>query len=78
VLNDLKKIQIIKMLALKRKMKCHFMKQGDNTSKGAKHKNDSLTLFITSKFQIFLSLELVLKKVLWRNCKDSLKRSCRS
>jgi hypothetical protein len=35
--NNLKKIQIIKMLALKRKMKCHFMKHGDNVLEGGKH-----------------------------------------
>jgi hypothetical protein len=55
VLNNVKKIQIVKMLALKRKVKRHFMKQGDNTSKGSKHYNDSLFLFSTSKFQFFLS-----------------------
>ncbi len=51
--NNLKKIQIIKMLALKRKVKCHFMKQGDNISEGNKQQNNSLFLFSTSKFQSF-------------------------
>ncbi len=39
------------MLALKRKVKCHFMKQGDNTSKGGKHYN--FFWFSTSRFQSF-------------------------
>jgi hypothetical protein len=38
----MKKIEIIKTLALKQKMKCHFMKQGDNVLEGDKHHNDSL------------------------------------
>jgi len=35
--NNLKKIQIIKMMALKQKVKHHFMKCGDNISEGGKH-----------------------------------------
>jgi hypothetical protein len=35
--NNLKKIQIIKALALKQKLKCHFMQQGDYISEGYKH-----------------------------------------
>jgi uncharacterized protein YlxW (UPF0749 family) len=35
--NNLKKVQIIKILALKQKMKHHFMKRGDNVSKGGNH-----------------------------------------
>jgi hypothetical protein len=35
--NNVKKIQIIKTLALKQKVKRHFMKRGDNISKGNKH-----------------------------------------
>ncbi len=53
MLNNLKKIKIIKMLALKRKVKHHFMKQGDNTSEGGKHYNNSLLSFSTSMFQSF-------------------------
>ncbi len=37
MLNNLKKMQIIKTLALKQKVKRHFMKCGDNISKGGKH-----------------------------------------
>ncbi len=35
--NNLKKIQIIKMMALKQKEKCHFMKRSDNILEGGKH-----------------------------------------
>jgi hypothetical protein len=62
VLNNVKKIQIIKMLALKRKVKRHFMKQGDNTSKGSKHYNDSLFLFSTSKFELFFVSKMNVEK----------------
>jgi hypothetical protein len=41
------------MLALKQKMKHHFMKRGNNTSKGGKHYNDFLFSFTISKFQSF-------------------------
>ncbi len=53
MLNNVNEIQIIKTLALKQKVKCHFMKQGDNTSKGEKHYNDYLFFFSTSRFQSF-------------------------
>jgi hypothetical protein len=43
----------IKVLALKWKMKHHFMKQGDYVSKGDKHQSDSLFSFSISKFQSF-------------------------
>jgi hypothetical protein len=74
--NNLKKIQIIKMLALKQKVKCHFMKQGDNISEGSKQQSDYLFLFSISKFQLFLFPKWVLKKILWRYYKNSLKKSC--
>jgi hypothetical protein len=45
--------QIIKALALKRKMKCHFMKQGDYISEGGKCQSDSLFSFSKIKFQLF-------------------------
>jgi hypothetical protein len=35
--NNLKKIQIIKMMTLKQKMKHHFTKRGDNVSEGGNH-----------------------------------------
>ncbi len=35
--NNLKNLKIIKILALKQKVKCHFMKQGDYISEGDKH-----------------------------------------
>jgi len=69
---------MIKTLAIKRKVKCHFMKWGDNASEGGKHYNNSLFLFLQIGSSCFLSLEWVLKKVLWRNCKENLERSCRS
>jgi len=47
--NNLKKIQIIKTLALKRKVKRHFMKRGDYVSEGNKHHSDYLFLLYTSK-----------------------------
>jgi hypothetical protein len=68
------KIQIIKTLALKQKVKCHFMKWGDNILEGGKHQNNSLFSFSTNKFQFFLSLESMLKKFLWRNYKCNLER----
>jgi hypothetical protein len=37
MLNNLKKIQIIKTMALKWKVKCDFMKCGDNILEGGKH-----------------------------------------
>jgi hypothetical protein len=40
-------------MALKRKVKRHFMKRGDYVSKDNKHHNNSLFLFSTSKFQSF-------------------------
>jgi hypothetical protein len=51
--NNLKKIQIIKMLALKQKMKHQFMKRGDSVSRGDNHHNDYLFSFPISKFQLF-------------------------
>jgi hypothetical protein len=56
MLNNLKKIQIIKTLALKWKVRPHFMKRGDNILKGGNHQNDFLFSFPISKFQSFLSL----------------------
>jgi hypothetical protein len=41
------------MLALKQKMKCHFMKWNDNILEGDGHQNDYLFLLSTSKFQLF-------------------------
>jgi len=51
------KIQIIKTLALNQKVRCHFMKRGDNVSKGDNHQSDFLFSFFINKFQFFLSLE---------------------
>jgi hypothetical protein len=51
------KIKITKTLALKRKVKCHFMKRGDYILEGGKHQNDSLFSLSTSMFQSFLSPE---------------------
>jgi hypothetical protein len=62
--NNLKKIQIVKTLALKRKVKRHFMKQGDNTLEGGNHQSDSLFLFSTSMFQLFFVSKM--------NAKESL------
>jgi hypothetical protein len=67
VLNNLKKIKIIKMLALKRKVKHHFMKQGDNASKGGKHYNNSLLSFSTSRFQSFFVSRMNAKKSFMEN-----------
>ncbi len=46
--NNMKKIQIIKMMALKWKVK-----RGDNVLEGSKHYNDYLFLFFTSRLQSF-------------------------
>jgi hypothetical protein len=40
-----KKGQIVKMLTLKRKVKCHFMKQGEYVLEGDKDQNTSLFSF---------------------------------
>jgi hypothetical protein len=53
MLNKLKKMQIIKMLALKQKIRHKFMKRGDNVSKGGNHHNDYLFSFSINKFQLF-------------------------
>jgi hypothetical protein len=37
-------------MALKWKVKCHFMKCGDNILEGGKHQNDYLFLIFTNKF----------------------------
>jgi hypothetical protein len=44
--NNLKKLQVIKALAVKQKVRHHFMKRGDNFSKGSKHHNDYLFYFL--------------------------------
>ncbi len=67
MLNNLKKIQIIKTLALKRKVKQHFMKQGDNASEGGKHYNNSLFSFSISRFQSFFALGMNAKESLMEN-----------
>jgi hypothetical protein len=51
--NNVKKMQIIKMLALKQKVGHHFMKRGDNVSKGGNHQSDFLFSFSINKFQSF-------------------------
>jgi len=38
------------MVALKQKMKHHFMEWGDNVLDGGKHHNDSLFSFFTNMF----------------------------
>jgi hypothetical protein len=48
--NNIKKIQIIEMLAVKRKVRHHFMKRGDNVSKGGNHQSNSLFSLFTSRF----------------------------
>ncbi len=73
--NNMKKIKIIKTFALKRKVKLHFMKWGDNVLASDKHQSNSLFWFSTSMFQFFLFPKWVLKKILWRNYKDNLKIS---
>ncbi len=55
--NNLKKIKIIKTLALKQKVKRHFMKRGDNVSKGGNHQNNFFFHFLQVGFNRFLSLE---------------------
>jgi len=52
VSNNVKKIQIIKTLALKWKVKRHFMKWNDNALEGDKHYGNFF-LFYTNRFQLF-------------------------
>jgi len=73
--NNLKKIQIIKMIALKQKVKCHFMKCGDNISEVENTRMILCFHFLQTNFNRFLSLKWMLKKVLWKNCKDSIEKS---
>ncbi len=76
--NNLKKIQIIKTLVLKQKVKHHFMKHGDIVLEGDKHQNDSLFLFSTSRFQSFfvsrMSVEEKLVEKLQRQSKVKLEK----
>ncbi len=46
--------QIIRMLTLKCKVKCHFMKQDDYVSKGDKEQNTFSFLSSTNKLLLFL------------------------
>jgi hypothetical protein len=52
------------MLALKRKVKHHFMKQGDNISKGDKHQSNFLFSFSTSRFQSFFVSRMSAEEIL--------------
>jgi hypothetical protein len=56
------KIQIIKTLALNQKVRCHFMKRGDNVSKGDNHQSDFLFSFFINKFQFFLVSRMNVEK----------------
>jgi len=62
VSNNVKKVRVIKTLALKWKVKCHFMKWGDNASKVA---NITITLcfcFLQVGSSCFLFPKWALKK----------------
>jgi len=52
MLNNTKKMKIIKMLALKQKVKCHFMKKSDNISSGDNHQSHFLFSFFINKFHL--------------------------
>jgi hypothetical protein len=65
--NNLKKVQIIKMLALKQKVKCHFMKWGDNISKGGNHYSDYLFSFSTNRSQLFFVSRMSVEERLVEN-----------
>jgi hypothetical protein len=56
--NNLNKVQIIKMLALKR----HFMKWGGNVLEGGKHQNNYLFSFSTNRFQLFFVSKMSAEK----------------
>ncbi len=66
------------MMALKQKVKHHFMKCGDNISKGGKHYNNSLFLFSKNKFQSCfvsrMSVEESLVEKLQRQFKEKLQK----
>jgi len=50
------------MLALKQKVKHHFMKRGDNVLESNNHHNDFLFSFSTSMFQLFFVSKMSTKK----------------
>jgi len=54
MINNMKKVKIIKTLALKQKVKRHFMKRGDNISESGNHQINYLFSFSINKFQSFL------------------------
>ncbi len=66
------------MLALKRKVKHHFMKCGDNISEGGKHQNDYLFSFSTNKFKSFfisrMNVEESLVEKLQRQFRQKLQK----
>jgi hypothetical protein len=76
--NNLKKIQTIKTLALKQKVKRHFMKRSDNVSKGNKHQNNYLFSFSISRFQLFfvsrMNIEESLLENLQRKSREKLQK----
>jgi hypothetical protein len=69
--------QIIKMLTLKCKVKCHFMKRDDYVSKGDKEQNTFSFLFLQASYYYFC-FQNECKKILWRNCKDGKERKYKS
>jgi hypothetical protein len=50
------------MLAVKQKVRRHFMKRGDNVSKGGNHWNNFLFSFFTSKFQSYFVSRMSVKE----------------
>ncbi len=76
--NNVKKIKIIKTLALKQKVKHHFMKRGDNISEGNKHYNDFLFSFSTRKLQSFvvskMNVEKIIMEKLQRKFREKLQK----
>jgi hypothetical protein len=69
--------KIVKMLTLKRKMKCHFMKWDDYVLEGGKEHNTFSFLSSTSKLLSFFVSKMSVEKSFVENYKTNLERKCR-
>jgi len=67
-----------KMLTLKQKMKCHFMKQDDYISEGSTQHSAFSFLFFTNKFLLFFVSKMSVEESLAESCKDNLDRNYKS
>jgi len=69
-----KKGQIINMLTLKQKVKCHFMKWGEYVSKGSNDNNTYLFLFSTRKWLLFFISKMNVEKNLVEKLQKHLQK----